>query len=182
LGVSPRLNSLECLFDKEGLRGFGARGLKEASETASKGMTQRGLTQQAQTIFSCVSKLWTEYLGLTNEMPSDLMRSRPVVDKATAPRPPPSQSAVLWSPNCPGRKPAVRPGTHPSLCPAPSRGFLGMILGVQLSALFMNIEICIASAAYRSGCLVSCHKTIRTHSCAPGTQALCCWLNLRIHH
>jgi len=80
------------------------------------------------------------------------------------------------------RKPAVRPGTHPSLCPAPRRSFLGMILGVHLPALFMNIEICIASAAHRSGCLVSCYKTIRTHSCAPGTQALCCWLNLRIHH
>ena len=156
--------------------------MKEASETASKGMTQRGLTQQAQTIFSCVSKLWTEYLGLAGEMPSDLMRSRPVVDKATAPRPPPSQSAVLWSPNCPGRKPAVRPGTHPSLCPAPRRGFVGMILGVQLPALFMNIEICIASAAYRSGCLVSCHKTICTHSCAPGTQALCCCPRLGTHH
>jgi hypothetical protein len=27
-GVSPRINSLESLFDKEGLREFGARGLK----------------------------------------------------------------------------------------------------------------------------------------------------------
>ena len=182
MGVPPRLNSLESLFDKEGLREFGARGLKVVCETASKGMTQRVLTQQARTIFSCVSKLWTEYLGLANEMPSDLMRSRPVVDKATAPRPPPSRSAVIWSPDCPGRKPAVRPGPHPSLCPAPRRGFIGMILGVQLPALFMNMEICTASAAYRSGCLVSCHKTICTHSCAPGTQALCCCPRLGTHH
>ena len=28
MGVFPRLNSLESLFDKEGLREFGARGLK----------------------------------------------------------------------------------------------------------------------------------------------------------
>jgi hypothetical protein len=35
--VSPSINPLESLFDKEGLREFGASGLKEGLETASTG-------------------------------------------------------------------------------------------------------------------------------------------------
>ena len=42
LGMSPRLNSLESLFDKEGLGEFGARGLKEGCVTASTNRPYRG--------------------------------------------------------------------------------------------------------------------------------------------